>query len=264
MKRSARIWLAVLVCLALSSSLFVSQIIRFGTQEWEETPTGPRSKEGKAEFNFVRFRYDSFGNVGGFGRRGRWAMDYPKAERQFSFAIRRLTRIDTEAIDQVVDADSDEIYEWPWVYIEDPGQWSLSPAQAGRLRDYMLRGGFIMADDFHGVYERENFLTGAAMIFPDRPIEPLPDADALLQVLYSIDDRFQVPGLRFLRGHPADARVPEWWCVRDDDGRIMMAISYNSDVGDSWEWADLPTYPERAASLAIRLGINYIIYAMTH
>jgi hypothetical protein len=191
-------------------------------------------------------------------------MDYPKAERQFIFAVRRLTRIDTDPIDQVVDADSDEIYEWPWIYIEDPGQWFLSQAQAARLRDYLLRGGFIMADDFHGVLERDNFLAGMAMIFPDRPIEELPSGDPILHVLYDLDERFQVPGLRFLRGHPPDAQVAEWWAVRDDQGRIMVAISYNSDVGDSWEWADLPSYPERASSLAIRLGINYIVYAMTH
>ena len=105
------------------------------------------------------------------------------------------------------------------------------------------------------------------MIFPDRPIEELTDQDELFHVLYDLDERFQIPGTRYIWGgrrYTPDSSVPKWRAIRDDRGRIVIAICHNSDVGDAWEWADSPRYPERDASLAFRLGINYIIYGMTH
>ena len=75
--------------------------------------------------------------------------------------------------EHVIDAKSDDIYDWPWLYVEDAGAWHLSEEQAARLREYLLRGGFLMVDDSHGDYEWQTFLAGMQMIFPDRPIEDL-------------------------------------------------------------------------------------------
>src|SRR3972149_5746890 len=80
----------------------------------------------------------------------RWAADYPKSDRQFVMGVRRLTRLDARSIEQVVDAHSDELYDWPWVYVEDPGGWRLSEQEAARLREYLLKGGFMFLDDSHG------------------------------------------------------------------------------------------------------------------
>ena len=106
------------------------------------------------------------------------------------------------------------------------------------------------------------------MIFPDRPVEDLKDSDEIFHTMYDLDDRFQIPGTRFIwgrgRGYAPDQKVPKWRAVRDDKGRIVIAICHNSDVGDAWEWADSPDYPERATSMAYRIAINYIIYGMTH
>ena len=125
----------------------------------------------------------------------------------------------------------------------------------------------MFVDDSHGDQEWETFLTGMHMIFPNRPIEDLKNEDEIFHVMYDLDDRFQVPGTRYIWGsrmYTPDGAVPKWRAIRDDDGRIMVAIAHNSDVGDAWEWADSPRYPERAAGLAYRIGINYIIYGMTH
>jgi hypothetical protein len=181
--------------------------------------------------------------------------------------VRRLTRLQTSSLGQVVDADSSEMFNWPWIFVEDPGAWSITEEQAATIRDYLLRGGFMMIDDSHGDYEWDVFLRGMHMIFPDRPIEDLKDDDEIFHVFYDLDKRFQIPGTRFIWGgrpYLPDMAVPKWRAIRDDNGRIMAAICHNSDVGDAWEWADSPNYPERDTSLAYRIGINYNIYGMTH
>jgi len=226
----------------------------------------PENPHEKAEWTFARFRYDLDYQFGQFRFR-RWAADYPKSDRQFVVGVRRLTRVQARSTEHRIDADNDEMYEWPWLYVEDAGAWHLSEKQADRLRDYLLRGGFLMVDDSHGDTEWQTFLAGMRMVFPDRPIENLESQDEIFHVVYDLDDRVQIPGTRYIwgrRSYTPDSAVPVWRAIRDDKGRIVVAICHNSDVGDAWEWADSPQYPERAASLAYRIGINYVIYGMTH
>jgi hypothetical protein len=245
--------------LALNSSLIAFQGSELSQgAEHEMLPTNSGTK---AEWVFARFNY-----MGGAGR-GRWSADYPKSDRQFVLGVHRLTRLDTRAVEQVIDANNDDLYDWPWIFVEDAGEWRLSQRKAQRLREYLLRGGFLVLDDSHGDEEWSRLATGLSMIFPDRQIEDVPEQDEIFHILYDLNNRPQVPGTRFLWGYrrySADMREPKWRAVRDDDGRIMVAIWHNTDVGDAWEWADNPKYPETATSLAYRLGINNIIYGMTH
>jgi len=238
---------------------------RFWFLEEELAPLPPDAAE-KTEFTFARLRYPSFGrDYWGWG--GSWAVDYPKADRQFLQGVRRLTRIHTRSVEEVVDLNGDEIYDWPWVYAVEVGHWNLTDEQAAKLRDYLLRGGFLMTDDFHGTYEWDVFMASMARVFPDRPVVDIADSDPIFHVLYDLDERFQVPGIRYFftgRTYEQDGIEPRWRGIYDDEGRLMVAICHNMDLGDAWEWADLPQYPERWASLAYRVGVNYIIYAMTH
>jgi hypothetical protein len=258
------------ILLAFAGSLLAYQRRGFDRfqQEEDDSKEMPVGARQRVEWTFARFHYD-MGYGGGFGRGfRRWAADYPKSDRQLVQGVVRLTRIDTHVAEQVVDAHSDDIYNWPWIFIEDPGAWVLSQAEADRIRTYLLRGGFMFFDDTHGDYEWNNMMAGLRMIFPDRPVEDLKDSDEIFHTMYDLDDRFQIPGTRFIwggrRGYAADQKVPKWRAVRDDKGRIVIAICHNSDVGDAWEWADSPDYPERATSMAYRIAINYIIYGMTH
>jgi hypothetical protein len=226
----------------------------------------PENPREKAEWTFARFHYDLNSQFRSFGFQ-RWAADYPKSDRQFVVGVHRLTRLNARTTEHVIDAKSDDIYDWPWLYIEDAGGWELTNEQAARLREYLLRGGFLMVDDSHGDYEWKTLLAGMQMIFPNHPIEDLKDQDEIFHVFYDLDDRVQIPGTRFIWGrrqYTPDSTNPAWRAIRDDRGRIIIAICHNSDVGDAWEWADSPHYPERAASLAYRIGINYILYGMTH
>jgi len=259
----------LLLFLTVASGLLAFQGRGFGGfAEDGESESVPVDRNEKAEWVFARFHYNMGNGFRAFnGGFQRWAADYPKADRQFLMGVKRLTRVQTKATSVVVGADSDDLYNWPWIYVEDGGWWHLTESQAARLRDYLLRGGFMFEEDSHGDYEWQTFMDGMRMIFPDRQVEDLSNQDELFHVMYDLDDRVQIPGTRYIwngRPYTPDSRVPKWRGIRDDQGRIMVAICHNSDVGDAWEWADSPRYPERAASLAYRIGINYIIYGMTH
>jgi hypothetical protein len=226
------------------------------------TPDPPDAAE-KTEYVFARLRYRG---TGGY-RRSSWGTDSNKSEKQFVQGVRRLTRIHTRSAEQIIDVDSDDVYNWPWLYAVEVGYWHLNDSQAKRLRDYLDRGGFLMVDDFHGTYEWANFAESLKRVFPDRPVVDLEDSDQIFHVLYDLHERVQVPGLQYVRSgrtYERDGVEPRWRAVFDDKGRIQVAICHNMDLGDAWEWADYPQYPEKYASLAYRIGINYLVYSMTH
>jgi hypothetical protein len=195
-----------------------------------------------------------------------WTQDFPRADRHFSQAMRRLTRIHVRSVEQPVNLDEGDAYDWPWIYAVQVGEWGLTDRQGKALREYLLRGGFFMADDFHGGAEWGEFESRIKRAFPDRPIVDIPDDDPIFHTVYDVTDRYQVPGQAHLRmGYKyADGKGAHWRGIFDDKGRVMVAISFNSDIGDAWEWADDPWYPAKFSDLAIRLGVNYVVYAMTH
>jgi hypothetical protein len=253
----------------------------------QDTPDNPRianfgfgnddsPSNVKAEFYWSRLAYSSSmesfgGGFGGFGGRGfrsqPWSRDYPKADRQFLIAMHRLTRIDGRPTEQVVTLDNDEIFNYPWVYAVQVQTWTFTDAEAKRLREYLLKGGFLMVDDFHGTEDWENFMNGMRQVLPDRPVEDLQSNDEIFHTLYDVDDKMQIPGEvweRTGRTYEKDGYQPKWRAIRDDKGRIIVAICHNMHLGDAWEWADDPRYPEVFASMAFRVGLDYIIYGMTH
>jgi len=230
----------------------------------------PSDAGERTEWAFARLRYPNYGGYGmrGYGGGGSWTTDYPKADRQFVQGVRRLTRLHTKSVEQVVDLYGDEIYNWPWIYAVEVGHWGLSDPECQKLRDYLLRGGFLMVDDFHGTFEWSVFIESMNRVFPDRPIVDLQNSDPIFHVVYDLDQRVQVPGIVPWRAgrtwEGEDGFQPRWRGIYDDKGRIMVAICHNMDLGDAWEWADDPSYPENYASLAYRIGVNYILYAMSH
>jgi hypothetical protein len=234
----------------------------------------PADWQQNAEWAFARLMFPPGANDGyrgrfdGDWRKGLslWTQDYPRADRAFSQAVRRLTRVSARSVEQPVNLeDGDEVYNWPWLYAVQVGEWGLTDAQAKILRDYLLRGGFFMADDFHGTLEWSVFEQSMKHVFPDRPIVEVPNDDPIFHTVFDLDNRYQIPGQEHLAlGYKADGKGAHWRAIYDDKGRVMVAISFNSDVGDCWEWADRPQYPVKFSDLGIRLGVNYVVYAMTH
>jgi hypothetical protein len=191
-----------------------------------------------------------------------------------------ITRDRTGTCCKVFDG-TDDVYNWPAMYAVEVGHWLLPPDQVKQLREFLLRGGFLMVDDFHGsepwpdyatrepLNEWQTFVNSISRVFPDRPIEDIPDDDSIFHTLFDLQDRFQVPGAQYFQTgityeKGPTGRVPHWRCIRDDKGRIIVAICHNMDLGDAWEWSDDQRYDEKWAGLAYRIAMNYFIYDLTH
>jgi hypothetical protein len=197
-----------------------------------------------------------------------WTVDYPKGDRTLAQLLRRFTRIHVRSVEQPVNLDDgDDVFYWPWLYAVEVGSWSLTDAQALKLREYLLRGGFLMVDDFHGPDDWQIFMESMKRVFPDRPVQDVLPEDPIFHVLYDIDDLSQIPGAQFLqtgRTWEYGGLTAHWRAIYDDDGRIMVMICHNMDLGDAVEHSDTPEYPENYSARAMRAFINFVIYSMTH
>src|SRR5271168_2530235 len=195
------------------------------TPDWQE----------KTEWAFARLMYPPGPNDGYRGRfdgdwrqgLSLWTQDYPRADRHFSEAVRRLTRLHIRSVEQPVNLDDgDDAFNYPWLYAVQVGQWRLTDEQVKKFREYFLRGGFFMCDDFWGEAQWENFLYSMQRVLPGRPVVDIPDGDPVLRVVYDLHDRYQVPGARYMstgvtwkcEGCPA-----RWRGIYDDQGRLVVA-----------------------------------------
>lgn len=237
----------------------------------------PKDWNQKTEWTRARLRYPDVTGYPDYVPRyrdgrsfpGYWTMDYPRSDRHLLQGVRRLTRIDARSVEQAVELDgTDDIYNWPALYAVEVGHWLLPDEQAKQLREYLLRGGFLMVDDFHGAEEWSIFTESMSKVFPDRPIVEIANNDPIFHTLYDLDDRIQVPGAQYfetgLSFEKGPTGKPEHWrAIYDDKGRIMVAICFNMDLGDAWEHADDPWYLEKWTSLAYRIAMNYFVYDLT-
>ena len=281
MRRHTSKTLALLLA-ALSCLAFQRPFVQYPGVEHDETFQVPPGDIAPAEWTFARLMFPPGWNDGYRGRfdgdyhqgLSLWTQDYPTADRFFSKAVARLTRIHARPMEQVIDVEAgDDVYNWPWLYAVQVGEWGITDNQARILRDYLLRGGFFMADDFHGAEEWEVFNESMKRVFPDRPIMELEQDSQVFHPLYELKETEQVPGYAHLGlGYkrpqrpvgPEDGKGQHWKAICDDKGRVMVAISFNSDLGDAWEYADVARYPERFTTFATRIGLNELIYSMTH
>ncbi len=277
--RRPRWWLGVGIALATSVFAFQRPWRLYPSMEPYDNISMPDNAQEKTEWVFARLmypqhpnaRFGRFHRFGGFDwREGgtSWTQDYPRADRHFAQALRRLTRVHARSLEQPVNLDDEnDVFNWPWLCAGEMGDWKLTDSQVKALREYLLRGGFLMLDDFWGTEEWDRFYESMSRVFPDRPIVEIEDQDSIFHTVYNLDDRYQVPGEWALRRgttYRNDGETPHWRGIYDDKGRVMVAMSFNSDLGDSWEWADDPNYPEKYSALGIRVGVNYVVYSMTH
>jgi len=222
----------------------------------------PGELDGKGEFTFARLRY------GGYGRG--WRTDYPKADYQFIYGLRNWINSRLEISDEptTISMDKRELFQHPFIYVVEPGHMELSSEDAAHLREYLLRGGFLMLDDFWGTGEWEIVREELYKVFPEYPIRELPLDHPIFHCYFDIDEVLQVPNvdnyLYWGRTYEQDGYVPHYMGITDDSNRVMVFIARNTDNGDAWEWIDDPRYPLKYGLGAYRLGMNCIVYAMTH
>jgi uncharacterized protein DUF4159 len=221
-----------------------------------------------------RLMYPSrgFGFFGGDWRQGgtSWTDDYPRGDRTMIQMLRRLSRTSVRAVEQPVNLDDGDSSYWPFLIVGLAQAWELTDSQAATLRAYLLHGGFIFCDSFFGERNWEVFEASLRRVFPDRSIVDLTDEHPIFHTVYDLPHMtsVQIPNMNSLMaggdGSMAGGRVPRWRGVSDDDGRLMVLIAFNNDVADAWQWADDVRYPSDKANLALRLGVNVAVYAMSH
>jgi hypothetical protein len=220
-------------------------------------------------FVFTRAVYSGAGRgrYRGFGG-GSWSTDYPKSDRQFLTVLRRL--IDVDAYDDAnpVPLADPGLRRFPFLYMLEVGYMRMTPEEVHGLRDYLLAGGFLMVDDFWGSAQWYNFQVEMEQVFPEYPIVELPADHPIFHMVYNIDEVVQVPNVTNARwGGPTyeqDGYVPHVRGIFDDKGRLMVVINWNTDLGDAWEWAEQPYYPVRYSTYAFQVGVNTIVYALSH
>jgi len=234
----------------------------------------PPDYREKTEFVMARLMYpsDPYSRFGGgdwtLGGTS-WAVDYPRGDRDFARLLRRITRVNVRSVEQPVNLDdADDVFYWPFMIVGLPGSWDLTPAQAKKLREYLLRGGFLLCDSFFGTQEWNGFIRSMRRVFPDRPIIDLPPDHPIFHTVYDLSNESQIGNWQAYQGrgvpYRADGDVPHWRGILDDDGRLMVVIDFNNDLGDGWQWTDDPSYPLKDANLSIKFGANIVVYAMTH
>jgi hypothetical protein len=255
----ATAFVSLLSCLLLLSSSAQSQRL----PPRSEFSRQNRSNHHKAEFTFARLRYE------GIGWRESWTTDYPKADEQFLIGLRNWCRSSLAISDDptTTGIEGKEIFEYPFVYAVEPGHMILSETDAAALREYLLRGGFLMMDDFWGEREWENVQEQMRKVFPEYTIQDLPLDHPLFHCYFDIDEVVQVPNVNYIyTGITVEKGgvTPHYEAIRDDSGRVMVFIARNADNGDAWEWIDEPRYPLKFGLAAYKLGMNVIVYAMTH
>ena len=235
---------------------------RNGVPNWEVDPHFKHDV-----FTFVRIKYRSF-------RGDRWHTDFPDAELNFSYRLQQLTSMKTDPNGRVLELTDPELFDFPFIYIIEPGDLVFTEEEVVALRKYLLNGGFLMVDDFWGEAEWHNFASEFKRVFPDREPQELPLEHPIFHCVYDLKEKAQVPSIgvaQYGRGQGitwerADAREPHYRGVFDDKGRMMAIICHNTDLGDGWEreGEDPWYFKEFSEPKAYPLGINIVFYAMTH
>ena len=207
-----------------------------------------------SEFVLARWHYSA-----GWGGGG-WQHDYPTAEEHILQVMTETTGLNTNHLSyRVVELSSPEIFKYPFAYVSEPGEMRLSDEEVENLREYIERGGFVMLDDFGGQADQQEFQRfklNMDRAFPDREMYELTDRHPLLHNFFDVD------GL--LMEHPMTYVKSVFYGFDDAKGRLAMVICFNNDVGDYWEFIDEPYYRVKPSAEALKLGINFVMYSMTH
>jgi hypothetical protein len=266
-RRATRTGAAVI--LGTAASLLVS----VAAAQIPGAPAVPDDRFAGLQWTFARVRYTAW--VGAQGRfRGNpwdsesWAVDWYAAEDNLSRRLRTVTAIHVND-PVVVTLEDENLWNYPWLYIVEPGMLRLQEAEVPILREFLLRGGTLTLDDFHGPLEWANVEREMKRVFPERAIVELPPAHPIFSCFYTIDAYPQIPGLgSFFSGRTWEKGgfTPHLRAILDDAGRPMVLINWNTDMGDGWEWSNAEEYPGylKHTAEAYRMIINEIIYSLTH
>lgn len=242
---------------------------RAGVPDWKVDPNFKSDV-----FTFVRIEYDSYRGRRGWGS---WTTDWPDAELNLSFRLQQLTSLRVNPNPITMRLTDPRLFDHPFIYIVEPGSLYFTEEDVVALRRYLTNGGFLMVDDFWGDAEWDNFHREIKRVFPDREPQELPLEHEIFRCVYRLKEKPQIPsigaawagkaeGITWERGHGGNTQTPHYMGLFDDKGRMMAFIGHNTDLGDGWEreGEDPWYFNEFSQKKAYPLGINVIVYAMTH
>jgi hypothetical protein len=225
----------------------------------QEQPEAPRQEN---KFTFGRIFFDSpmnrlFMGPVGAGNGPPWSHDWPRSEEHFMKIMAEVTKLDVNPGGHIISFQNDDCFKYPIAYLCEVGYINLSEAEAQRMAEYLLRGGFLIVDDFRGEREMRNFVYQMKRVFPDRSLEELPRTHPIWTCFYDISKLdIKPPYSQWL--------IPQYFGMSDDKGRLMMVVDYNNDISDYWEWSGDPLMPIDETNEAYKYGVNYVMYALTH
>lgn len=257
---------------------------QWGGRRWRvnrsEYPTWELDKEVPRDlFRFVRIEYDSVMRARGrWGGRGDWTTDWPDADLNFSARLQEMTSLKVDPLDDIenngIRVLDPKLFDYPFIYIVEPGSLFLSDEEAAVLRKYLLGGGFLMLDDFWGEREWENAAEQIAKVFPEKEPEEIPLAHPIFHMVFDLKEKPQLPSIHVAEMHRddgvtwerEDAKTPHYRAIYDDKGRMVVIFCHNTDNGDGWEReGEDPWYFKTFSEpKAYPVGINILVYAMTH
>ncbi len=217
-------------------------------------------------FTFARISFatglrQGFGFGGGRGnRQPPWAHDFPRAERNFLKILEETTLLRPRAnAHNVFSTDDPELSRFPVAYLSEPGFWAPTDPEVEGLRNYLMKGGFLIADDFRG-QDWFNFEAQMGRVIPDAQFVELDETAAIFDSFFRIEDLTALASPTY-QVQPMYLGLYE---DNDPEKRLLVIANYNNDIGEYWEFADVGYYPIDLSNEAYKLGVNYIIYAMTH
>ncbi|WP_417746404.1 DUF4159 domain-containing protein [Rosistilla oblonga] len=275
MNRKPMIIAGLLLAIAVTSLAMAQRWRRDRNRDWQSAGRGDVPDwETNADFpndmfTFVRIKYQS----AGWGRGGGWDTDYRDSDLNFSLRLHQLTSLNVNPEPIVLELTDPRLFDYPWIYIIEPGRLMFTQPEVVALRRYLDNGGFLMIDDFWGDEEWQNLYYQMKRVFPDREPEDVPLSHEIFQCVYPLKIKPQVPSIGAWGGRGSrtwergpDTQTPNYRSITDDAGRIMVFICHNTDLGDGWEReAESPDYfEEMSVKYAYPLGINIVTYAMTH
>jgi hypothetical protein len=221
------------------------------------TFTGNTPYDGR--FTFARIRYNPLGGEGGFRRDLKWDHDFPRAEKNLMKIVKELSSMRPFMNGgNVFTADDPALHRFPVAYLSEPGFWTVSEAEATGLRTYLQKGGFLIFDDFFGEHWF-NFQLQMQKVLPQARIVRLNTSHPIF------DSFFRITSLDYR--HPYFGGASEFHGIFEDNDpskRLMVIVNYNNDIGDYWEWSDAGFVPIELSNEAYKLGVNYLMYALTH
>jgi hypothetical protein len=245
------------------------------------SPTWPVDPDFKGDlFHFARLQYTAQHAMYGRGHTDaekRWLIDFPACDLDLSYRLHQMTSVKVDPDGRVVKLSDTNLFNYPFLYLIEPGRGFLTEPEIPILRKYLLNGGFLMVDDFWGEREWKNFADEIQRLFPadkypNQKISDLPIEHPVFHTVFDLKEKPQVPGIphfvRWGRSHERDQEGEEvhYRGIHDDKGRLIMLICHNTDLGDGWEReGDNEEYFRKFSEpKAFPMGINAIVYAMTH